>query len=381
MRKFIVSVLVLSGALCAPAVAEISDETVARYNAAVQANDVPSLLPAAKALADEAVASPDDRDAALLAFEAAWALCRNGDCEAAIPAAEFAASQPDTGAHPSLADRELLKAFAHWQLKKRRSTRADLDTALLTKVEEEPTLLSVAAFQRRYLDDAKEGRSGRLPKSAGEAAAHFYPVRDQIGDVWAQAAILAVATEFGIDHNPSTLLKMARLEAEILLIRHVTDDEPDWMERRYLEATAWRSAMDAYLHSENKGADEREFVDEILDDAITDDNHQHPVGTGPHIKEKPLLCRGAFTRMPRPTYPDDGAWSGYIGAVLVLFDADEDGAKNFRIGASVPTDIFDDAALASVRRLKWEWEGTTRDGEPCLQQRDSVQWPFHFILR
>ncbi|MCZ4297275.1 energy transducer TonB [Henriciella marina] len=380
MQKSIASALILLGALCAPALAEISDEAVARYNAAAQANDVPALLTAAEVLAGEAVASPDDRDAALLAFEAAWALCRNGECEAALAAAEFAASQPDTSAHPSLADRELLKAFAHWQVRKRRSTRADLDTALSTRVEGERTLLSVAAFQRRYLDDAKQGRSGRLPKSAGEAAAHFYPVRDQIGDVWAQAAILAVATEFGTDHTPATLLKMARVEAEILLIRHVTDDEPDWMERRYLEATAWRNAMDAYLRSENKGADEREFVEEILDDAITDDNHQHPVGTGPHIKDDPLLCRGNFTRMPRPTYPDDAAWSGYIGAVIVLFDVDEDGAKNVRIGASVPTDIFDDAALASVRRLKWEWEGSTRDGESCLQQRDSVQWPFYFVL-
>lgn len=367
-------------ALGSPVQAEINSSTTEAYNAAVQGSDAETLVATATALMNEAIASPNEDQSTVLAYEAAWALCRNGKCEQALPGAKFVVTRPETGEHPSLADRELLLAFAEWKTDRNRKTRKVLDETLAARVSDAPNLLTVAAFQARYIDDAEHRRTKRLPISAGEAASHFHPVRDQIGELWSHAAILASAAAFGEDHDPESLVEMAKVAGELNLIRHVTDDEPAWMEKRHLEATAWQYAMDAYFRSEEEGEEERELVDQILDDAITDENHEHPPGTGPHRENGPPSCKGGFTSMPTPTYPDNAAWDGYVGAVIVLFDVDASGANNIRIGASVPTDTFDEASLSSVRKLKWKWDDAPADAEPCVKSRTGMQWPFYYVL-
>ena len=367
-------------AICAAAFADISQATIETYNNAVQSNDRDALFAAATALSNEAIASPEDDQSALLAYEAAWALCRYGKCKEALPAAAFAVSQPDTGQHPSLADRQLLLAFAGWKTNQDRRTRKALDDALADRVGDTPSLLTVAAFQARYLEDAESTRKKQLATSARDAATHFYPVRDQITEVWSHAAILATVSGFGKDHEPSSLVDMAKIAAELGLMRHMQDDAPEWLDKSALEAAAWTHAMSAYFLSEGKGKDERELADEILKTSITDDSHEHAPGSGPHRSDGLLMCRGDFTSKPRPSFPEDAAWDGYVGAVIVLFDADESGAKNVRIGASVPSDVFDKAALDSIRGLEWKWEESAAGDPPCVKSRPEIQWPFYFVL-
>lgn len=381
MRKFIVSALVVSGALCAPAVAEISDETVARYNAAVQANDVPNLLTAAEALAREAVASPEDRDAALLAFEAAWALCRNGECEAAIPAAEFAASQPDTGAHPSLADRELLRAFAHWKADPTKARRSALDASLSNRVQSEPTLLTVAAFHARFVSDLMDRKHALAAKTAGAAADHFFPAREQIGRTWSDAEMIRHTSAYLDDHQPEALLGIAKLHAELALKRHLLEHDPDWLEKRYFETSAWHLAMEAYFLSRNKWK-YRSIVDEASDivDSALSDGHVHAPEYSPHEDSEPPRCSGEIVRSPEPEYPDHAQSNGYVGAIIVVFDLNKSGLHNLRIGASVPTDMFDGAVLDAMEEVKWEWENTGSDGQPCLKEIKDMFYPFVFRL-
>lgn len=382
MRKFIVSALVIFGALCAPTVAEISDETVARYNAAVQANDVPSLLTAAEALAGEAVASPDDRDAALLAFEAAWALCRNGECGAAIPAAEFALGLPsNVGEHPTREDRRLLLAYAEWTVEKTSDTRTALDAELSDRVESSPTLLTVSAFHNRYINDLSEGRARMAQKTAAAAATHMEQAKDQLGQLWSGAELAVHTTHFNEKQSPDALIGIAELYAELKLMFHVAPSPaPEWLRNRYYETNAWWAAMYAYFRSEDTSSWARRRAQKIVDDAITDDNHTHMEGDTTHAEDRIRSCPGNLNRPPSPKYPQAALNEGYVGAVIVAFDVNEEGRIDARVAASVPSDKFDEAVLESMERLKWNWEEPSPDAPPCRKEVKNVIQPFEFAF-
>ena len=376
--RFLVIAIVALGASFG-ALAQISDATISRYNVASKGGDDAELLSAARALASEAVAAPGESDAVLLAYEAAWTLCRKGDCAAAIPAAQFAAGQPAGSEHPIAQDRQLLLAFAEWKAGKSGKTRRALDTALAAQEALSPSLLSIMAFQDRYVDDLISGDEDEAIKSAGAAAAHFYPVREQIFSHWANARISELASRFNEDREEDVIIGMAELHSELRLRRHLVDEGPQWLTDLYYLTYAWHHAVDAYLQSIGRHKDLREQAQTIIDDAITDDNHDHVEGSSPHDKEI-NRCEGNFTRGPRPSYPDSEALKGYVGAVIVVFEVDASGAKNYRIGASVPSDRFDDAVLKSLRKLKWKWEDPA-PGEPaCVKVREEVSWPFQFVL-
>ncbi|WP_407637658.1 energy transducer TonB [Henriciella marina] len=93
------------------------------------------------------------------------------------------------------------------------------------------------------------------------------------------------------------------------------------------------------------------------------------------------VCPGDVNRAPRPKYPEVAASDGYVGAVIVVYDVDEAGKLNPRVAASVPTDIFDEAALKSVERLRWKWEDSEPDAPPCRKQIEEVVQSFEFVLQ
>ncbi len=363
-----------------PATAQITDATLERYNAAAGGNVIEEKLAAAEQLATEAIATPQDADATLLAYEAAWTMCSVGYCTRAVPAADFAVSQPATDAHPVMADRKLLAAYARWRAAPNNETRASLDSALSTVADEPPSMLSVSAFHNRYIADMSESDFETAKQTAAAAAAHLFPVRDQVGPTWSGAAITAAVASFNDDREPEAIIDIAKAHAEISIMRHMSPSPPDWLLDRYYTSMAWQSAMNAYFSSEGDAAREIEIADQIVDDAITDDNHTHPDGPSIHTIDGLPSCDGKFNRPPKPTYPNRPAHQGYVGAVIALMDIDESGTITPRIGASVPGDMFDDEVLRSLKRLRWKWEDTA-DGDPnCRKINRDVVYPFQFQL-
>ncbi|WP_156807911.1 hypothetical protein [Henriciella marina] len=228
---------------------EVSDSTIEAYNNAVQSGSKAELIDAAKALSDEVVASPEADNAALLAFEAGWALCRSGSCEDAISPAFFAKSQPvAAGEHPTAADRELLFSYAEWSVDKNTETRAALDAALVGRVDSPPTLLTVTAFHNRYLNDLSNNRPEEAIKTASAAKRHMAQAKDQLGQLWSGAALAIHTTKFNHEQSPEALIGIAELFAELKLMWHVSSSpSPDWLRDRYYEANAWYSAMKRLL--------------------------------------------------------------------------------------------------------------------------------------
>lgn len=362
------------------ATAQVTDATVERYNAASAGSDPAEKIATANLLANEAMATPADAEAALLAYEAAWTMCSAGDCAKAVPAADFAVAQPATETHPLMADRKLLAAYARWKATPDEGTRAYLDLALDAVAAEPPSLLSVSAFHNRYVADMSEGDFSTAKHTAAAAADHLYPVRDQVGQIWSGAAISAAVASFNDDHDPEAIVSIARTHAELSMMRHMSSSPPDWLMDRYYTSMAWRNAMGAYFQSENNGKKQRELTEQISADAITDDNHTHPDGSSTHNMDDLPACDGNLNRPPKPSYPDKAARTGYVGAVIALLDIDENGTITPRIGASVPGDMFDEEVLRSLKRRKWVWEDTA-DGDPnCRKSRRDVIHPFEFHL-
>ena len=92
-----------------------------------------------------------------------------------------------------------------------------------------------------------------------------------------------------------------------------------------------------------------------------------------HLRLSPRTARAFIA--PRPTqlvsgsaaYPEDARAQGIEGLVVVRYDVAVDGRViNARVVRAEPPDVFDDAALASVR--SWRFNPALADGVPRATQ-------------
>ncbi len=371
---------------CLPfaASAQVPPQTIAAYNAAMSDEANEGLADAAGALAKAAMAHPEDETAALLAYESAWTLCRLGNCSAAIAPAEFAVTQPATEAHPLMADREMLAAYVSWLDDPRRANRKRLDTALSAIVEAEPSMVSIHAFEARYLADLETADWRRLKESGAEAERHIQPIADLVPQNAINARLSAIIGVFSQEPSISVHRAIVELEGELYRKRRIAISEaddgeaPEWLENLYWTTSAWRSAMTAYFESSSrdrglKGGQIKEIMASFEEGLPETDT------SGPD-KAKLPFCAGQLRQEPKMRYPKNQNYKGTVGAVFVRYGLDEGRPKDIAVLASVPFGAFEDEVIKTVSKWRWE-KAIEQPEEPCTMSLDSGIQEIVFQIR
>lgn len=367
----------LLAAACMRANADVSNEDIASYNAALQEGEVVALKAAASRLAAASIANPDHPDAALLAFEAAWTLCRIGDCAAAQPAAVFAASFPGA---PETAP--LLEAYVTWKVDPTRRALNGLD-AELKKIEHgPPTGLSVSAFRDIYTSTAKSPQGWTsLARVSARAADHFAQGGDPVPQYRTEARLLALSAAFNHTPDISQMRDMVHLRGELARMRALFDrerpdeDYPGWMEDTYWIANAWEGAMSAFLMSSSKKYVSDEDIEKIVDTYLAD----LPPEEEERGEERPDFCKGSFIQKPPIKYPTSAAFRGRIGSVILGFRFENGRVKDAEVLASVPLDGFREEAVKAVSQ--WHFEPSEDPAVTgCRLDDDNVIQPLVFAI-
>ena len=84
--------------------------------------------------------------------------------------------------------------------------------------------------------------------------------------------------------------------------------------------------------------------------------------------------------MPSPNYPHVAGKEGYIGAVLIGFDLEEDQIRNVRVLAAVPDSKFEKAALDSMKNVQWTYDEQQPEPDCRKANRQLVTLPFQFVM-
>ena len=373
--------LVLVGLLFnAPAVADISNETIRAYNEALSAGEEPGIIETSKALAAEAVANPEHSQAVLLAFEAASQLCTRGACKDAKTAANFVANAPitDPTAHPVSEDRILLNAFAEWTDKKSSKTRKELDAALDTITPMAPTNLSIDAMQARYSYDLAEGRLGSAAETAGQAGDHIRPIATEAPGLYASSEFLAAVSLFNSRQSRMAHEDMAHLQGWLSQFREALGDEaPDWVSQQYYRAYAWRLTMDAWFQSAGLISPiHKRNIDDILASYENEDSETDVAGDTDSLP----FCKGVFRQIPRLRF-NSRQIADRFGSVIITTALKDGKSVDPVVRAAVPEGVFEDNIVDTIAKWTWEPEEGQNIGIDCSMSADESVHSFVFIIR
>ena len=362
---------------------------IANYNAAAQGGTPEQKIDAATALGQAALANPERADAGQLAYEAGQTLCLQADCAGAAPFADLAVSAGIGDGPLTQADAELLKAYTAWRAAPDTSTRAALDDALTAKRDTDVSLLSLAAFNNRYVADAGDGKWSSAEEAAREAGAHFEPFKSVIAQYWSEAEIVALTSSFNAGPQTDDVLDMARHHVALTQLAGQYETPPDWLKDHYYTTDAWQMSLLAYFMSggnekkdgRRSGPDTDTLSDEV--DAILETREKVSFSrpaSGDETGPDPLpLCEGQFRMKPQLQYPYRAARKGMYGSVIVRFDLEEGRVKSPEVLAAVPVNRFEEEVTATLS--KWRWiakEG--KPGETCRMSRTNIVMPFIFAL-
>lgn len=369
MRAFaIIIVAALTGLVAG---AEVKQSDVAAYNAAIGSSDIATQLAAARQLAQAAISDPANSESALLAYEAAWTLCRLGECASAIAPAAFAASSDLAIGTP-----RILSAYAEWKTTPSRSTLARLRAAFEAEADLPPTMISLRAFREVYLADNREGRFARSVDTAELAAEHFSKAEGGgLPEFGSEARLVAAVSGFVDRPKLSAMKKMAALSAELYgQYYRAGEDGPTWMKGHYWQSQAWLYAMHAYFKSRSQPSlNEADWT--ALQRAEVAGVPARPSQASVDVRP---LCAGELIQKPALTYPAAAKTKGINGAVIVGFDIDAGVLTNFEVLASVPLDGFREKSLKTVSQ--WTWRFTEAPGPHCKTSHDNVVVPLTFWL-
>lgn len=380
-----------TGALCAAADAPDINQAISAYNDAVSNGTPDARTEAARQLGTAIMANPDREDAAVLAYEAGQTLCVYAACEGADEVAAFAAGQPLNSDAIRPGDIALLADFAAWKSDPDRKTRKALDETLAAQVESGASMLSLVAFQSRYLADYSEGDWQDAARSAGEAATHFEPFRNMVGQQWSDARIASITANFNDDPDTEDVLGMARHHVEIGKMSAAAGDEaPAWLDDHWYMSDAWVMAMSAYFHSGGgrtlgsrlKGPDP-DRLDDRVDDitAELDEIEDSLPAVEPEAGADNALpfCDGTFRMKPALRYPSGVANRGMFGAVIARVTVSDLAVSDVEILAAVPSQTFEETAEETIRQWRWKVE-TGKPGETCRASRENIVLPMVFQL-
>jgi len=374
-KKALISLCIGAMIGLSPAVAQVPDDVVIAYNQAIGSGDPASIRSAAVALGEAAIMQRADPDAATMAYEAAWQLCRLEQCTEAIAFAQFAVDEPGGEDALPRAHRELLLAYASWRAEDSRKTRKQLDKALEAATNSPPSPMTIVAFWKRVEHDAVQGDNRSLMNTAAQAVAHFEPIRDIAFEMWSGAELLRITATFNERQSLETATDMAELQDALKVFRNGRMSEgeivPDWWERSYYTADAWRLAIGAYFESVNERRYDPDAVAAILERTEwMPEPGQASDGARP-------FCKGRLIQKPELRYNTRALRKGMFGAVIVRFGVEGGQIVEPEVLASVPQGGFDEDVISRVSQ--WTYEFASPDAN-CRRSRSNIILPTIFQI-
>ncbi|WP_084395849.1 energy transducer TonB [Henriciella aquimarina] len=391
MKRILTAVALAVAATAASAEAQDINQAISAYNEAVSSGDTALRVKTAKALGEAALANPGREDAAILAFEAGQTLCLMADCTGAAELAQFAAGKPLPGNAVQAEDIALLEAYAAWRQKPGGKRRKALNKALEPLVPRDVTTLTLAAFHNRYLRDMVDHDWREAKDSAGEAATHFAPFKDVIGEYWSNAKIATIASGFNYDPDTDHALAMARHHVELGKMGHGLEERPAWLEHNWYVTQAWEMAISAYFHSGGgrklgsllNGPDPDRLdrqVDEIMAELDTLEYAPRAEAAASEENADALpYCDGTFDMKPAIRYPHGAARQGMFGAMIAQIAVKDLKVSDVEILAAVPSATFEESAEETIRQWTWKVE-TGVPGETCTGDRPKIILPIVYAL-
>lgn len=370
MRWAILSIF--AAGIAGVASAQVEEADILAFNAALEAGDPNALRKAANRLAEEIIVNPDYPEAGIIAYEAAWALCRTGACSDAVAVAGFAATQPDA---PETAP--LLSALARWKADpKRENFRAASDTLKVLE-SAPPNHLTVYAFRELYAASTAAKNWRQAGALTDRAIVHFAGGGDAARQYRLEARLVSLISDFNMSPRSSTMREMVHLRGELDQLRLLEEGEPpSWMDAIYWNAVAWQGVMSAYLQSTNATVVSEREAEGILASYL--DGLPEVAVSGP--AEEPPFCRGGMLQEPEIKYPFRQAFRGRIGAVVLKFKLRDGRVVEPEVLAAVPFEGFTDEVIETVSQ--WRFIPSENPEETgCRLDHDNTTQEVTFAIR
>ena len=394
MKLFAIFAAALFVALPAASQANDINDVISSYNSAAATGSAAERSAAARALGAAAMSNPDHPDAGQLAYEAGQSLCVYDGCEDASRLAAFASSVKVPANAVPPAHIEILRTYTDWKIQPNGQTSSALDSALEAGVDTGVSLLTLTAYQARYLHELEKSDYREAEISARLAATHFAPFKDMIGKNWSDAAIAGIIAGFSRNPDTQDVVEMAEHRVELARLSAEISETPDWLDRHRHLAHAWQLAMHAYYHSGGgrrqtgsrlQGPDPDELETVVL--GIERRMRDYPkirtriVSAEEYEAEERKLpfCSGDLDMTPRLRYPMRASQRGMYGAVIARLKIKNLEVVDVVILAAVPHSTFEERARDTI--IKWRWKVSSgTPGETCKTDHNNIQIPLVFAM-
>jgi hypothetical protein len=358
----------------APAAAQLSNETIGAYNEAVQAGNPVMIIAAAEALAEAAMATPDNDESSAMAFEAAWMLCLVNECENAGDAAAFAAADIPTveDAYPSAKLRNVLASYTAWKADDSKRNREEMVSHLFELGPDDISRVSLTVHREHFLYCAQKGAWRDAERAATAAAEHSAAVKSEVFEDYALAKLTSITAGFNARPKIEQYRYIQELREELRRTMSeqntaLPDTPNTFLEKIGYRADAWEGAMNAYFIS----VGDQKKIEQVREDLGLDD--------APALEDTSDLCEGGFDGPPQIDYPRDALRNFSIGSVIVGFSLNNGKTENVEVLAAVPEGVFEAVAKKAVEDLTWSpAEGV--DTSSCSMVRENIVYPFVFSL-
>lgn len=362
-------------ALCGSASAKIPTDLIQSFNTALEKNDSAAILQISEELIAAATETPDDPYAREIAFEAGTQLCIREACDRARGAAPLMRGPASQEVSAELGN--LLIALSEWSVGQNSKTSTALEKALSAVAPQQPTFLTIVAFDKFHAAKLKAGNLAQTQKIADLAIAHYAPVRAVIPENWATVELSSIATTFSRKRGAEALDRLARLEVSLYpYILEEQEDRPG-LKDLYYQTQAWRYAITSWFRS-HPSSHRRAIA--AADEYVETERKKLRKAYYETRERPPRYCRGGLDKTPSPDYPHDALKEGYIGAVLIGFDLEADEIRNVRVLAAVPDSKFEKAALDSMKNVRWTYNEQQPEPDCSKANGQLVTIPFQFVM-
>lgn len=335
---------------------------VPEFNEAMRRGDI-------KAASAEAVEiwktwDTSNPDTALMAREFGFVSMMAGNYEAARDFGRFLAEQGPTLPTPDagpVTSEVLYRASAH-KLEGDASSRAALVSALAAR-QAEPgiDLITVNAAEILYAGDWAKGEWEALAESGPIAVELLERGGQQLLARLRRAEITAAAANFlhqrrNLNNSRNDAYGMMadthdRIAADLSADENASIRADLWPLK--WEAEAWSAALASFLTSDYSGIDT--LIQRKLEPRALVQPTVGFVREDPELAPFPL-CEGGWEGR-RIRYPQNKAFTGTVGAVIVRIATDGEGkVTDTEVLASIPLNSFSDAVTSAVRDWRFEPE-------------------------